>query len=71
MQTNRSVETPEAAFTCVALLETSAGAELHMRDGQGRLLRLPLRDADHGSHLAMLAAFSGPGRPARARLRGH
>jgi hypothetical protein len=42
-----------------------------MRDGQGRLLRLPLRDADHGSHLAMLAAFSGPGRPTRARFRSH
>jgi hypothetical protein len=42
-----------------------------MRDGQGRLFRLPLRDADHCSHLAMLAAFSGPGRPRRARLRGH
>ena len=59
MQTNRRVETPEAAFTCVALLETSAGAELHMRDGQGRLLRLPLRDADQElrageqSHLGM------------------
>lgn len=71
MQTNRRVEMAEAAFTCVALLETSAGAELHMRDGQGRLLRLPLRDADHGSHLAMLAAFSGPGRPARSRVRSH
>ena len=67
MQTNRRVETPEAAFTCVALLETSAGAELHMRDGQGRLLRLPLRDADHGSHLAMLAAFN---RPPHARRQG-
>jgi hypothetical protein len=42
-----------------------------MRDARGKLFRLPLRDADHGSHLAMLAAFSGPGRPARARLRGH
>ena len=71
MQTNRRVETPEAAFTCVALLETSNGAELHMRDARGKLLRLPLRDADQGSHLAMLAAFSGPGRPARARMRGH
>lgn len=71
MLSNRRVETPEAAFTCVALLEASNGAELHMRDSRGRLFRLPLRDADHGSHLAMLAAFSGPGRPARARLRGH
>jgi len=71
MQTNRRVEMAEAAFTCVALLESSNGAELHMRDGQGRLFRLPLRDADHGSHLAMLAAFNGPGRPRRARLRGH
>ena len=71
MQTNRRVETPEAAFTCVALLETSNGAELHMRDARGKLLRLPLRDADQGSHLAMLAAFNGPGLPARARLRGH
>ncbi|MCA3324752.1 MAG: hypothetical protein INF79_13075 [Roseomonas sp.] len=71
MQTNRRVEMAEAAFTCVALLETSAGAELHMRDAQGRLLRLPLRDADHSSHLATLAAFSGPGRPARSRVRSH
>ena len=60
MQTNRRVEKTEAAFTCVALLETSSGAELHLRDGRGRLLRLPLRDADQGSHLAVLAAFSGP-----------
>ncbi len=71
MQTNRRVETPEAAFTCVALLETSAGAELHMRDGQGRLLRLPLRDADQGSHLAMLAAFSGPAYARRQHGRHH
>jgi hypothetical protein len=71
MLTNRRVETPEAAFTCVALLETSAGAELHMRDGQGRLLRLPLRDADHGSHLAMLAAFSSPAHARRQRGRHH
>ena len=71
MQTNRRVETPEAAFTCVALLETSAGAELHMRDGQGRLHRLPLRDADHGSHLAMLAAFSSPTHARRHRGRHH
>ena len=71
MQTNRRVEMAEATFTCVALLESSNGAELHMRDAQGKLLRLPLRDADHGSNLAMLAAFSGPSRPRRARLRGH
>ena len=71
MLTNRRVETPEAAFTCVALLETSAGAELHMRDGQGRLLRLPLRDAVHGSHLAMLAAFSSPAHARRQRGRHH
>ena len=69
MQTNRRVEMAEAAFTCVALLESSHGAELHMRDGQGRLLRLPLRDADHGSHLAMLAAFSGPAHGRRHRSR--
>jgi hypothetical protein len=69
MLTNRRVETPEAAFTCVALLEPSAGA--HMRDGQGRLLRLPLRDADHGSHLAMLAAFSSPAHARRQRGRHH
>ncbi len=68
MQTNRRVEQADSAFTCVALLETSAGAELHMRDARGKLLRLPLRDADHLSHLATLAAFSGPGRP---RLRSH
>jgi hypothetical protein len=42
-----------------------------MRDGLGRLLRLPLRDADHGSHLAMLAAFSGPVRARRQRGRAH
>ncbi len=71
MQTNRRVQTLEAAFTCVALLETSAGAELHMRDGQGRLLRLPLREADQGSHLAMLAAFSGPAHARRQRGRHH
>jgi len=71
MQTNRRVEKTEAAFTCVALLETSSGAELHMRDGLGRLLRLPLREADHGSHLAMLAAFSGPARARRQRGRAH
>ncbi len=71
MQTNRRVEKAATAFTCVALLETSSGAELHMRDGLGRLLRLPLRDADHGSHLAMLAAFSGPSRAHRQRGRAH
>jgi hypothetical protein len=71
MQTNRRVEKTATAFTCVALLETSSGAELHMRDGLGRLLRLPLRDADHGSHLAMLAAFSGPVRARRQRGRTH
>jgi hypothetical protein len=42
-----------------------------MRDAQGKLFRLPLRDADHGSHLAMLAAFNGPGRHARSRVRSH
>ena len=67
MQTNRRVELAEAAFTCVALLETSAGAELHMRDGQGRLVRLPLRDADQGSHLATPAAFSDPAHGLRHR----
>jgi len=71
MQTNRRVEKTATDFTCVALLETSSGAELHMRDGLGRLLRLPLRDADHGSHLAMLAAFSGPVRARRQRGRAH
>ena len=71
MQTNRRVEKTATAFTCGALLETSSGAELHMRDGLGRLLRLPLRDADHGSHLAMLAAFSGPVRARRQRGRAH
>ena len=71
MQTNRRVEKTATAFTCVALLETSSGAELHMRDGLGRLLRLPLRDADHGSPLAMLAAFSGPVRARRQRRRAH
>ena len=71
MQTNRRVEKSEAPLTCVALLETSSGAELHMRDGRGRLLRLPLREADHGSHLAMLVAFSGPARKRRQRGRAH
>ncbi len=71
MQTNRRVEISEAAFTCVALLETSFGAELHMRDEQGRFFRLPLRDADQGSHLAMLAAFSGPPSARRQRGRRH
>jgi hypothetical protein len=71
MLTNRRVEMAEAAFTCVALLESSSGAELHMRDGQGRLFRLPLRDADQGSHLAVLAAFSGPAHGRRQRGRQH
>lgn len=71
MLTNRRVQTLEAAFTCVALLETGNGAELHLRDGHGRLLRLPLREADQGSHLAMLAAFSGPARARRQRGRAH
>ncbi len=71
MQSNRRVEKLPEAFTCVALLETSSGAELHMRDSRGRLLRLPLRDADHGSHLAMLAAFNGPARAHRQRGRAH
>jgi hypothetical protein len=61
----------EAAFTCVALLESSSGAELHMRDAHGRLFRLPLRDAYHLSHIATLVAFNGPGRPSRSRLRSH
>jgi hypothetical protein len=30
-----------------------------------------LRDGDALSHLATLAAFNGPGRPNRARLRSH
>ena len=71
MQTTRRVEMAEAAFTCVALLESSSGAELHMRDAHGRLFRLPLRDADHLSHIATLVAFNGPGRPSRGRLRSH
>ena len=71
MQTNRSVEQSDSAFTCVALLESSNGAELHMRDAHGRLFRLPLRDADHLSHIATLVAFNGPGRPSRSRLRSH
>ncbi|MCA3416416.1 MAG: hypothetical protein INF84_17625 [Roseomonas sp.] len=71
MQTNRRVAQADSAFTCVALLETSTGAELHMRDARGKLLRLPLRDGDALSHLATLAAFNGPGRPNRARLRSH
>ncbi len=71
MQPNRRSEKNSEALTCVALLETSHGAELHLRDGRGRLLRLPLRDADHGSHLVTLAAFSGPARPLRQRRRAH
>jgi hypothetical protein len=42
-----------------------------MRDEQGRFFRLPLRDADQGSHLAMLAAFSGPPSARRQRGRRH
>jgi hypothetical protein len=38
-----------------------------MRDARGKLLRLPLRDADQGSHLAMLAALN---RPPHARRQG-
>jgi hypothetical protein len=30
-----------------------------------------LREADHGSHLAMLAAFSGPARARRRRGQAH
>lgn len=43
----------------VALLESSQGAELHLRSPSGALLRVPLGDRDHFSGLAALAVMAG------------
>lgn len=43
----------------VALLESAAGAELHLRSREGTLLRVPLGDADHLRGLAALAMMAG------------
>lgn len=46
-------------LSSVALLESARGAELHLRSGTGRLLRVPLGDADHLRGLAALAMMAG------------
>jgi len=46
-------------LTSVALLESAKGAELHLRNGSGALLRVPLADADHLRGLAALAMMAG------------
>jgi len=51
----------------VALLESPAGAELHLRSPQGTLLRVPLADADHLRGLAALAMMAGTLASAEAR----
>lgn len=43
----------------VALLESPAGAELHLRSCEGTLLRVPLGNADHLRGLAALAMMAG------------
>ncbi len=43
----------------VALLESSQGAELHLRSPSGALLRVPLGDRGHLSGLAALAVMAG------------
>ncbi len=45
--------------SCVALLESAAGTELHLRSSEGTLLRVPLGDADHLRGLAALAMMAG------------
>jgi hypothetical protein len=53
---------PRLAPECVgsvALLESSQGAELHLRSPSGALLRVPLGDRDHLSGLAALAMMAG------------
>lgn len=46
-------------LSSVALLESPRGAELHLRDQDGTLLRVPLGDADHLRGLAALAQVAG------------
>lgn len=43
----------------VALLQSTQGAELHLRSQTGALLRVPLGDADHLKGLAALAMMAG------------
>jgi hypothetical protein len=43
----------------IALLESAAGAELHLRSREGTLLRVPLGDGDHLRGLAALAMMAG------------
>ena len=46
-------------LSCVALLESAKGAELHLHGQGGTLLRVPLGDADHLRGLAALAMMAG------------
>lgn len=46
-------------LSSVVLLESSKGAELHLRSEEGTLLRVPLGDADHLRGLAALAMMAG------------
>ena len=46
-------------LSSVVLLESSRGAELHLRGNCGTLLRVPLADADHLRGLAALAMMAG------------
>ena len=46
-------------LSSVVLLESSKGAELHLRSEEGTLLRVPLGDADHLKGLAALAMMAG------------
>jgi len=59
-------------LSCVALLQSSRGAELHLRGHAGTLLRVPLADAQHLQGLAALAVMAGAlnAHSARERRRG-
>lgn len=46
-------------LSCVALLESAKGAELHLHGKAGTLLRVHLGDADHLRGIAALAMMAG------------